>query len=47
MLLLPKENKFQGFVMIVNEEKGILLSTDLNAPQAIPYFLWDEPMTVD
>ncbi|MBK7601490.1 MAG: hypothetical protein IPJ07_24385 [Acidobacteria bacterium] len=29
----------------MNEEKGILLSTNLNAPEAIPYFLWDEPMT--
>ena len=27
-------------------EPGIPLSTDLNAPQAIPYFLWDEPLTV-
>ena len=26
--------------------KGILLSTDLDDPQAIPYFLWDDPMTV-
>jgi hypothetical protein len=25
---------------------GVLLSTDLNIPQAIPYFLWDEPLTV-
>jgi len=22
------------------------LSTDLDAPSAVPYFLWDEPMTV-
>jgi hypothetical protein len=22
------------------------LSSDLNSPSAIPYFLWDEPMTV-
>ncbi len=22
------------------------LSTDLGNPEAIPYFLWDEPMTV-
>lgn len=29
----------------MNEETGILLSTNLNAPLAIPYFLWDEPMT--
>jgi hypothetical protein len=26
--------------------KGIPLSTDLDSPDAIPYFLWDEPMTV-
>jgi hypothetical protein len=25
---------------------SILLSTDLDDPSAIPYFLWDEPMTV-
>jgi hypothetical protein len=25
---------------------SILLSTDLDNPTAIPYFLWDEPMTV-
>ncbi|MDP9122818.1 MAG: hypothetical protein M3O15_15845 [Acidobacteriota bacterium] len=25
---------------------GVALSTDLDDPQAIPYFLWDEPMTV-
>ncbi len=24
----------------------VLLSTDLSDPSAIPYFLWDEPMTV-
>ena len=24
----------------------MLLSTELNNPAAIPYFLWDEPMTV-
>lgn len=24
----------------------MMLSTDLNNPAAIPYFLWDEPMTV-
>ncbi len=24
----------------------VLLSTDLDDPQAYPYFLWDEPMTV-
>lgn len=22
------------------------LSTDMNSPDAIPYFLWDEPMTI-
>jgi hypothetical protein len=26
--------------------KGVLLSTDLDSPDSIPYFLWDEPMTV-
>jgi hypothetical protein len=25
---------------------GIRLSTDLDDPQAVPYFLWDEPMSV-
>lgn len=25
---------------------GVLLSTQLDDPTAIPYFLWDEPMTV-
>ena|SRR5215467_4055411 len=25
---------------------GVLLSTDLSDQNAIPYFLWDEPMTV-
>ena len=24
----------------------VLLSSDLSDPQAVPYFLWDEPMTV-
>lgn len=24
----------------------VLLSTNLDDPQAVPYFLWDEPMTV-
>ena len=24
----------------------ILLSTDLESPNSVPYFLWDEPMTV-
>ena len=27
-------------------EVGVLLSTDLSDTQAVPYFLWDEPMTV-
>jgi hypothetical protein len=30
----------------VNARTGILLSTDLADPEAILYFLWDEPMTV-
>jgi len=25
---------------------AVSLSTDLSDPQAVPYFLWDEPMTV-
>ncbi|MBO0858360.1 MAG: hypothetical protein J2P21_07840, partial [Chloracidobacterium sp.] len=27
-------------------EIGISLSTDIDDPNSIPYFLWDEPMTV-
>ena len=30
----------------MNTGKGVLLSTDLGSPDSIPYFLWDEPMTV-
>jgi hypothetical protein len=30
----------------MNAEHGVLLSTDLHSPESIPYFLWDEPMTV-
>ena len=26
---------------------GVPLSTDLDSPQAYPYFLWDDPMTND
>jgi hypothetical protein len=26
---------------------GTLLSTDLSDPASIPYFLWDDPMTVE
>ena len=26
---------------------GVPLTTDLDSPTAIPYFLWDEPMTVE
>jgi len=26
--------------------QDVLLSTDLSDPSSIPYFLWDEPMTV-
>lgn len=26
--------------------KGVMLSTDLNNPETIPYFLWDDPITV-
>lgn len=30
----------------MNADPGVMLSTDFSSPQAIPYFLWDEPMTV-
>jgi len=30
----------------MNLDPGVALSTDLTVPQAIPYFLWDEPLTV-
>ena len=30
----------------VTLDSGRALSTDLDRPEAIPYFLWDEPMTV-
>jgi hypothetical protein len=26
--------------------KGVKLTTELDAPDSIPYFLWDDPMTV-
>ena len=29
-----------------DDDAPVLLSTDLTAPHAVPYFLWDEPMTV-
>jgi hypothetical protein len=35
-----------GVEIIMNADTGILLSTDLDNPGSIPYFLWDEPMTV-
>src|SRR5574341_560258 len=28
------------------EPPGVRLSVDLDDPQAVPYFLWDEPMSV-
>lgn len=30
----------------MKSEYGVMLSSDLGSPDAIPYFLWDEPMTV-
>jgi len=30
----------------MNADLGVMLSTDLSSPHSIPYFLWDEPMTV-
>ncbi len=32
--------------MSMKIDLGKPLSTDLGSPQSIPYFLWDEPMTV-
>jgi hypothetical protein len=31
---------------MATETKGVRLSLDLNDPEGIPYFLWDEPMTL-
>ena len=30
----------------MNSGGGVMLSTNLSSPDSIPYFLWDEPMTV-
>ncbi|MGE0104921.1 MAG: hypothetical protein AB7H86_22140 [Blastocatellales bacterium] len=30
----------------MNSKSGVLLTTDLRVDHSIPYFLWDEPMTV-
>lgn len=30
----------------MTQPAGVPLSTDLDDPEAFPYFLWDEPMTV-
>jgi len=32
--------------MALSSTPGILLSPRLDDPEAVPYFLWDEPMTV-
>ena len=31
---------------MATESPGVQLSLDLDDPQGIPYFLWDEPMTL-
>lgn len=31
---------------MTTDARGVRLSLDLDDPEAIPYFLWDEPMTV-
>jgi hypothetical protein len=31
--------------MAPRHQEEVALSTDLESPEAIPYFLWDEPMT--
>ncbi len=28
------------------DSQGVALATDLDNPEAIPYFLWDDPMTL-
>jgi hypothetical protein len=30
----------------MNADNGVLLSSDFDSPQSVPYFLWDEPLTV-
>jgi hypothetical protein len=37
MAVKPHESRAAG---------AVTLSSDLSDPQAVPYFLWDEPMTV-
>ncbi len=32
--------------ILTQQISNVLLSTDLGNPGAVPYFLWDEPMTV-
>ena len=36
----------RGHAQDLGMAEGVLLSTDLESPDAIPYFLWDDPMTV-
>jgi hypothetical protein len=31
----------------MKDKEGVLLSSDLGSPHVIPYFLWDDPMTVE
>jgi hypothetical protein len=31
---------------MATETRGVRLSLDLDDPEAIPYFLWDQPMTL-
>ncbi len=38
--LVPLDARMEGHA------PGVSLSTDLRDPNAIPYFLWDDPMTV-
>ena len=33
-------------MMVSMTARGVPLSTDLDDPSSVPYFLWDEPMTV-
>jgi hypothetical protein len=43
---LPRFSKQIIAIWQIAPHRKRMLSTELNNPAAIPYFLWDEPMTV-
>jgi hypothetical protein len=43
---LPQFSKQIIAIWQIAPHRKRMLSTELNNPAAIPYFLWDEPMTV-